>query len=59
MRSMYPSLCGDETPMVRRAAASKIGQLVSEMESNYVQNDFLKLYEVFQLKSSGLMTNDS
>lgn len=47
MRSMYPSLCGDETPMVRRASAAKIGALVTEMESNYVQNDFLKLYENF------------
>ncbi|CAG5091083.1 Oidioi.mRNA.OKI2018_I69.PAR.g12848.t1.cds [Oikopleura dioica] len=47
MRSLYPSLCGDETPMVRRAAASKIGPLVAEMEKDFVQNDFLKLYESF------------
>ena len=30
--------------MVRRAAASKIGPLVAEMEKDFVQNDFLKLY---------------
>lgn len=27
LRALFKNLCGDDTPMVRRAAASKLGEL--------------------------------
>ena len=42
---MYPGLCSDDTPMVRRAAANRIGELTQELEKEFVQTEFLRVYK--------------
>jgi len=45
LRSLYPSLCQDETPMVRRASANKLGQFIAEIEPEHAQGEFLALFK--------------
>lgn len=41
---MFTLLCKDETPMVRRAAASNLGKLVLEVEPEVAGADLLLAY---------------
>lgn len=41
IRQKFSELCSEETPMVRRAIASKIGELAKEIEKEYVLNDLI------------------
>jgi HEAT repeat protein len=44
LRQLYTQLCHDETPMVRRAAAQKLGQFAAVMERESVSRDLLPLF---------------
>lgn len=37
-------MCSDDTPMVRRAAASKLGEFAKVLELEYVKTDIIPLF---------------
>lgn len=37
-------MCSDDTPMVRRAAASKLGEFAKVLELDYVKSDIISLF---------------
>ena len=44
LRQQYKKLCGDETPMVRRAAASKLGEFAKAVEPECVKEDLIGMF---------------
>ncbi|KAG8905426.1 hypothetical protein FRB99_008972 [Tulasnella sp. 403] len=44
LRKLYTALAGDDTPMVRRAAARHLGGLVNTLSKEHVLNDALPVY---------------
>uniref|UniRef100_A0AAR2KHS8 TOG domain-containing protein n=1 Tax=Pygocentrus nattereri TaxID=42514 RepID=A0AAR2KHS8_PYGNA len=44
IRQHFRTLCSDETPMVRRAAASKLGEFAKVLELDYVKSDIIPLF---------------
>jgi serine/threonine-protein phosphatase 2A regulatory subunit A len=44
LRSHFRSLCQDDTPMVRRAAASKLGELAKVVEAEYLKSDIIPMF---------------
>ena len=44
LRALFRNLCSDETPMVRRAAAAKFGELVKVVEIEHVKNELIPLF---------------
>jgi serine/threonine-protein phosphatase 2A regulatory subunit A len=40
----YRNLCGDDTPMVRRAAAGKLGEFAKVIEIDYLKSDLIPLF---------------
>jgi len=44
LRHLYGTLCGDDTPMVRRAASRHIGGLVAAVEKEFAVADLLPLF---------------
>lgn len=40
----FRTLCSDDTPMVRRAAASKLGEFAKVLELDYVKSDIIPLF---------------
>ncbi|KAF6021024.1 PPP2R1B [Bugula neritina] len=40
----FRNLCGDDTPMVRRAAAAKLGEFAKVMELDYVKSELIPLF---------------
>lgn len=40
----FRTLCSDDTPMVRRAAASKLGEFAKVLELDYVKTDIIPLF---------------
>ena len=44
LRELYPSLCNDDTPMVRMAASAKLGDFFQVMEAEYIINDYMKVF---------------
>ena len=40
----FRSLCGDDTPMVRRAAAGKLGEFAKAVETEYLKSDLIPLF---------------
>lgn len=44
LRQMFAQLCHDETPMVRRAAAQKLGPFAGVVEREVVSRDLLPLF---------------
>lgn len=44
LRAMYGQLCHDETPMVRRAAAQKLGPFAKAVERDYVSRELMPLF---------------
>ncbi|KAM4015433.1 serine/threonine-protein phosphatase 2A 65 kDa regulatory subunit A beta isoform [Anomaloglossus baeobatrachus] len=44
IRQHFRNLCSDDTPMVRRAAASKLGEFAKVLELEYVKNDIIPLF---------------
>ncbi|OQR91884.1 serine/threonine-protein phosphatase 2A 65 kDa regulatory subunit A [Achlya hypogyna] len=46
LRDLYTTLCGDDTPMVRRAAALNIGKFGAKMEKDIFVSTILPLFKV-------------
>ncbi|XP_033119859.1 serine/threonine-protein phosphatase 2A 65 kDa regulatory subunit A alpha isoform-like [Anneissia japonica] len=44
LRSHFRNLCSDDTPMVRRAAAGKLGELVKVTEIEHVKGDLIPMF---------------
>jgi len=44
LRSHFRSLCQDDTPMVRRAAASKLGEFAKVVEPEYLKSDIIPMF---------------
>ena len=44
LRSHFRSLCQDDTPMVRRAAASKLGEFAKVVELDYLKSDLIPMF---------------
>lgn len=40
----FRNLCGDDTPMVRRAVASKLGEFAKVIELEYLKSDLVPLF---------------
>ena len=40
----FKTLCSDETPMVRRAAASKLGEFAKAVELDYLKADVISMF---------------
>lgn len=44
LRAKFKKLCEDDTPMVRRSAAAKLGQFAKVLEKDFVKEDIVKLW---------------
>ncbi|KAK8752318.1 hypothetical protein OTU49_004827, partial [Cherax quadricarinatus] len=44
LRSHFRSLCQDDTPMVRRAAAGKLGEFAKVVEVDYLKTDLIPMF---------------
>ena len=44
LRQLYSQLCRDETPMVRRAAAQRLGAFAKSVEKDYVSRELMPLF---------------
>jgi len=44
LRQSFRNLCGDDTPMVRRAAAGKLGEFAKAVEPENVKQDLIPLF---------------
>ncbi|XP_078593601.1 serine/threonine-protein phosphatase 2A 65 kDa regulatory subunit A beta isoform-like isoform X2 [Branchiostoma floridae x Branchiostoma japonicum] len=44
LRTNFRNLCGDDTPMVRRAAAGKMGEFAKVLELEYLKSDLIPLW---------------
>ena len=44
LRGVYKTLCCDDTPMVRRAAAAKLGEFIAVVDVETVKSDLLSSY---------------
>ncbi|KAK2705878.1 hypothetical protein QYM36_016030, partial [Artemia franciscana] len=44
LRSHFRTLCQDDTPMVRRAAASKLGEFAKVVEAEYLKSDLVPMF---------------
>ena len=42
--SHFRNLCGDDTPMVRRAAAGKVGEFAKVVEMEYLKSELIPLF---------------
>uniref|UniRef100_A0A1I8H4X3 TOG domain-containing protein n=1 Tax=Macrostomum lignano TaxID=282301 RepID=A0A1I8H4X3_9PLAT len=45
LRQHFSNLCTDDTPMVRRAAAGKIGELAQVVEPEFVRSELLPMFK--------------
>ena len=45
LRNAFRTLCRDDTPMVRRAAASKLGEVAKVIEKDYLKSDLIQIFE--------------
>ncbi|XP_019624261.1 PREDICTED: serine/threonine-protein phosphatase 2A 65 kDa regulatory subunit A alpha isoform-like isoform X3 [Branchiostoma belcheri] len=57
LRTHFRNLCGDDTPMVRRAAAGKMGEFAKVLELEYLKSDLIPLWT--NLASDEQVQNDS
>ncbi|KAL4228740.1 protein phosphatase 2 [Mactra antiquata] len=44
LRQHFRNLCGDDTPMVRRAAAGKLGEFAKVVELDYLKSELIPLF---------------
>lgn len=44
LRALHLTLCHDETPMVRRAAAANLGKFAAKLEKEYVKSEIMSLF---------------
>lgn len=45
LRTAFRALCRDDTPMVRRAAASKLGEVAKVWEKDFLKSELLQIFE--------------
>lgn len=46
LRNHFRSLCQDDTPMVRRSAASKLGEFATVVEIEYLKSDLIPMFVI-------------
>ena len=44
LRTQFRNLCQDDTPMVRRAAAGRIGEFAKVVELDYLKSDLIPMF---------------
>jgi serine/threonine-protein phosphatase 2A regulatory subunit A len=44
LRTHFRNMCQDDTPMVRRAAATKLGELAKVAELEYLKADLIPMF---------------
>lgn len=44
LRNYFRNLCQDDTPMVRRAAAGKLGEFAKVVELDSLKNDLIPMF---------------
>ena len=44
LRQLFRTLCSDDTPMVRRAAAGRLGEFAAAIELDYVKSELVPLF---------------
>lgn len=44
LRNNFKALCQDDTPMVRRAAATKFGEFAQVVELEYLKSDLIPMF---------------
>lgn len=44
LRNFFRNLCQDDTPMVRRAAAGKLGEFAKVVELDSLKNDLIPMF---------------
>ena len=44
LRTQFRNLCQDDTPMVRRAAAGRIGEFSKAVELDYLKSDLIPMF---------------
>ena len=44
LRNQFRTLCQDDTPMVRRAAAAKLGEFANAVEMEYLKSDIIPMF---------------
>ena len=44
LRTQFRNLCQDDTPMVRRAAAGRIGEFSKVVELDYLKSDLIPMF---------------
>lgn len=44
LRNHFRNLCQDDTPMVRRAAACKLGEFAKVVEVEYLKSDLIPMF---------------
>jgi len=44
LRTHFRNLCQDDTPMVRRAAASKLGEFAKVVEVEFLKSDLIPMF---------------
>lgn len=44
LRSHFRAICQDDTPMVRRAAATKFGEFAQVVELEYLKSDLIPMF---------------
>lgn len=46
LRNHFRNLCQDDTPMVRRSAASKLGEFAKVVEVEYLKSDLIPMFVI-------------
>lgn len=46
LRKNFRGLCQDDTPMVRRAAAAKLGEFATVVEIEYLKSDLIPMFVI-------------
>lgn len=60
LRNHFRNLCQDDTPMVRRAAASKLGEFAKVVEVEYLKSDLIPMFiNLAQDEQVGLLFLDN
>lgn len=44
LRNQFRTLCQDDTPMVRRAAAAKLGEFANAVEMEFLKSDIIPMF---------------
>ncbi|XP_046554169.1 serine/threonine-protein phosphatase 2A 65 kDa regulatory subunit A alpha isoform-like isoform X1 [Haliotis rubra] len=59
LRQHFRNLCGDDTPMVRRAAAGKLGEFAKVVETEYLKSELIPLFTTLAQDEQNIIFQDS